>query len=183
MNNVILTSNSNSTFVPNNSLQKDIQIILGKNVAEKLSESEIDFLSKMYSQKLAKHKETMLQLTKFQLKKIINSGLMIIAIDKNTKEIIAGGRIMFHKNHTYEFCSWVAFKKGFGKIIINSAKKLALSLDKAASLYSVIQKDNIYAQIALEKTGAKKLNSKPKDLVLILEKSDGKKADAVYFEL
>jgi len=159
-------------------------ILIGDEIIKNLSAETIDDVTKQYSTALAKHKKTMLQLTPEGVKKHITDKQMVLAFDpQKPKNLVAGARLLYHRNHTYEFCSWIAFESGFGKQVINPAKQLALILDPKAKIYALLENTNHKAHTALRKAGAKLLKERPKDLYLYLTKEDGTKADVTYYEL
>jgi len=159
-------------------------ILIGDEIIKNLSAKTIDDVAEQYSIALAKHKKTMLQLTPEGIKKHIIDNQMILAFDpQNPTHLVAGARLLYHKNHTYEFCSWLAFESGFGKQVIVPAKQLALILDPKAKIYALLEKSNHKAHTALGKAGGKILEARPRDLYLYLTKEDGTKADITYYTL
>ncbi len=113
---------------------------------------------------LALHPYTMLQFSPGQIADAMEHGCSVIAIGEGGK--LAGFAQLwqygFNENgqQILEFGSWLSFQSGQGKRILLEGVKLGKQIDPEAQIIAVVEKNNIGAQLVLQRCGAIEIGQK-----------------------
>lgn len=132
-------------------MELENKIIMGK-VVQGLSEDKLWTYVKIISGALAKHISTMVQFTPDKLLEAMGQGRAVLCLGVE-EDLLGFGQIWPYKQKSYEFGSWLSFKRGAGKVVLAAARDLGLDLFPGTQLLALVEPENMGAQRVIEKMG------------------------------
>lgn len=130
-----------------------------------LSETLLRSYTDKISQKLAKHKNTMIQYLSEQLYKAMMENRAIVAIDITTNDLIGFGQLWDYEKGKKEFGSWISYVPGIGKPVLMAGSSLGYETDPNAQIIAIVEQSNLAPQTSIRNIGGVQIGHKTSDRV------------------
>lgn len=129
------------------------KIVMGEDVKQ-LPQNKLLEYAYQVSKGLAAHPYTMVQFNPNQIVEAMNEGRTILCLDQRGNLLACGQIWHWGQSRTgqeiKEFGSWMSFKRGFGVLILKSARSLHLGLYPDSKLIAIVELENKKAQKIIE---------------------------------
>src|SRR5258708_2482351 len=100
----------------------------------------------------------MIQYSQVVILKAIYEGRAVICLSNSKKQLYAFGQLWYYGKDSsdvdvYEFGSWLSFKKGFGKKVLEAGINLADETYPNSKLIAILESNNKKAQAIIQEAG------------------------------
>lgn len=132
-------------------MELENKIVTGKAI-QGLSKDKLWTYAQKISGALAEHSSTMVQFTPGILLEVMNQGRAVLYLGAE-ENLLGFGQIWPYKQNSYEFGSWLSFKKGAGIVVLAAARDLSLNIFPDTQLVALVEQENRIAQRVIERLG------------------------------